>query len=63
MKIYGMPRLKALMFPDVGDIKETGRKTSIGGKSYFKKSSVKRATRRYFKRLARAFGKKIDFED
>lgn len=62
MKPYGIPRKLQFLYPDMGDIAQAGLKSSTGhfpGKggeyrSNFKNASAKRATRRTFKRKARA---------
>lgn len=67
MKPYGIPRKLLWMYPDMGDIAQGGLKSSTGrfpGKSgecrsNFKNSSAKRATRRIFKRKARAEGRDL----
>lgn len=48
MKPYGLP--SPAEYPDVVDIQSEGRKTSVGGKDYFRNKDVKRATRRLFKK-------------
>ncbi len=66
MKAYGLPRNDDIQHPDLADIRYYGRKSCIGriprhGKyrSYFKKSRVKRAIRRYWKRKERMIGKNL----
>jgi len=51
------PRKLCIEYPDVADIKEAGRKTSEGGKDYFKNTASKASTRRYFSRKARSAAK------
>lgn len=65
MKPYGLPRVHGVSWPDVGDIKEFGRPGSAGHlrgrggdfRSYFRNPAAKAATRRIYKRRARAAGK------
>ena len=57
MKAYGIPRVPETDYPDVGDIKRFGFKTSIGGKDYFKNKTTKAGSRRYWKKRARKEGK------
>ncbi len=60
MKAYGLPRTDDVLNPDVADIKTYGLASRVGrldDRSYFKNSASKRATRRYWKRRARAEGK------
>ena len=58
MKPYGLPRDKDCEAPDVADIHYYGRKTSIGGKDYWKgKRSAKAFSRRYWKKKARRANK------
>lgn len=67
MKPYGLPRRLGVEQPDVGDIKEYGRASHVGRlrekcgrfKSYFRKASSKRKTRRYWKKLARRVNRKV----
>lgn len=57
MKPYGIRSM--VEHPDVGDIQAQGRKTSVGGKRRgYQKSRKKQETRRYFKRIARAEGRR-----
>jgi len=37
-------------WPDISDVKDEGRKTSAGGKDYFKNKKAKASSRRYLKR-------------
>ncbi len=65
MKAYGLPRVPEISFPDVGDIREFARPGRVGrfpGKggdyrSWDKNVAAKKATRRIYKRRARAEGK------
>ena len=65
MKPYGIPRLPEISEPDMGDIKEFARPGRVGNlptkggdiRSHDKNSAAKRATRRVYKRRARAEGK------
>ncbi len=66
MKPYGMPRVPELEYPDVADIQHFGLASHVGriaGKSgdfhsYTRSAAAKASTRRYYKRIARAAGKK-----
>ena len=54
MKGYGLPRDKDCEEPDVADIHYYGRKSSVGGKDYWKRKRKAKATvRRYWKRKER----------
>ena len=53
MRGYGLPREDGIEYPDVGDIKLYGLKTSAGGRDYFKNKNAKAATRRIWKKKAR----------
>jgi hypothetical protein len=64
MKPYGLPRSSSWEYPDLGDVREYGLKSStarlpgLGGDIRASNhSKSKRATRRYFKRKARHEGK------
>ena len=65
MKPYGLPRVSAVSEPDLADIKEFGRPGRVGNlpgkggdlRSHFKRAASKAATRRVFKRRARAEGR------
>lgn len=65
MKPYGIPRKLCFLYPDMGDIAQAALKSSAGHypgpggdiRSSFKNSSVKRATRRIYKRKARVEGR------
>lgn len=60
MKGYGLPRNDDVESPDIGDIKVYGLKTSAGGRDYFRgRKSQKAATRRRWKKRARAANKKL----
>lgn len=58
MRGYGLPRSKDIEYPDVGDIKLFGLKTSAG-KDYFKNKAAKAAIRRIWKKAARRAGKAV----
>lgn len=65
MKAYGIPRLRWLQCPDVGDITYYAFKSCCGKlktksgeyKGYIRSSSKKRATRRIWKKKQRAIDK------
>ena len=65
MKAYGIPRLRWLQCPDVGDITYYAFKSSCGKfktksgeyKGYIRSSTKKRATRRIWKKKQRAIDK------
>lgn len=59
MRGYGLPRDNEVEYPDVGDIKLYGLKTSAGGKDYFKNKAAKAAIRRIWKKAARRAGKAV----
>ncbi len=67
MKAYGLPRNKCVECPDLADIAEyglashRGRKPNRNGecKSTSRSSKNKRDTRRYWKRVARAYNKSL----
>lgn len=70
MRGYGLPRNTEVAAPDVGDIKAYGMSGSTGhlrGKggdfrSFFKNPFAKRRTRRYWKRVERAAGRRACVE-
>ena len=61
MRGYGLPRHNDVKFPDMGDIRDYGLKSSAGNlegkggdiRSSHKNSQKKRNIRRYFKKKAR----------
>lgn len=65
MKPYGLPRVSGVAAPDLKDIREFGRPGGVGNlpgkggdvRSHFRNPAAKAATRRLFKRRARAAGK------
>ncbi len=63
MKPYGVPRNKDVEYPDVGDIKLYGLKTSAGGRDYFKNKRNKASSRRIWKKLARKMNKLLAREE
>lgn len=64
MKAYGLPRNDDVANPDAADVRtfalasHIGRFAGKGGDTHssFRSSAAKRATRRYYKRVARAEG-------
>jgi len=66
MRGYGLPRNDDVASPDPGDIKTYGMPGSAGHlrgrggvfRSYFKNPYAKRRSRRYWKRIERAAGKR-----
>lgn len=66
MRPYGLPRDANLAHPDVADIHQYGLKARVGAmpgkggdtRGIHKNKARKAATRRYFKRAARAQGKR-----
>lgn len=66
MKAYGLPRDDDIQHPDLADIRYYGLKSCVGRilrygeyRSYFKKSKIKRAIRRFWKRKERKIGKDL----
>lgn len=66
MRAYGLPRNNDVEFPDVADIQRFGRASHVGrlpGKSGdfrpYIRGKNKAATRRYWKRVARAEGRRF----
>jgi hypothetical protein len=67
MKAYGVPRTLELENPDLADLKKYGSPGSMGNvkgpggdyHSMFRSAKTKAKTRRYFKRLARKYGKSL----
>lgn len=65
MKAYGIPRDSSYAYPDKGDIRDFGLPGCAGSfpgkggeyRSHFKNAAAKAATRRIYKRRARAEGK------
>jgi hypothetical protein len=65
MKPYGIPRVDDFEFPDLGAINSLGLKSSVGSvpkhgihRGHHKNKVVKAQVRRFYKRKARAQGKK-----
>jgi len=71
MKPYGLPRNDDVAHPDLADIKEYGRPGRVGNlpgkggdvRSHFRNPASKAATRRVYKRRARADGKALAKEE
>jgi hypothetical protein len=66
MRPYGTPRVFGINNPDKGDIKEFARKSSVGSigrngeyRGLHKNKAAKAATRRIYKRRARAENKAV----